>query len=535
MNGSEKQRIYMKAKLNGSLNDDDVTQTNAEEYTEMTEETDDANPDLTGDPTDDDQKRRRYLLLKTLVLGLIWAANGAFSGITVATIPDLKYRVHVNYEELSRALAAFGLGVIVAAPLGGVMSDRWIRGRDVQIVSFLGLTAITIGVRPWIESLWFLGVMVCLEGFFRGLFVPGMNNMLDRLWGKDIGLPRHLMSVCWVIGELVSPLICKPFFLDLPEDCDTMNASLDCIPVDQNNMTRRQEASIDAEVMSEIEYPYLIITLWATVPIVLLSLFYYFDRTSGQKYYKQLKSSSTTSEKSSFPSWREIFSPKFCGQGSTSFGVVIIMLLFMYYFACEFMATPFYKFIMAYAVEKIGMSKSEAATLMILIRIIAIFLGIVWGALTRCIRIQFLLFIQIFGELAVVIYFNIVEIHTKTQLYAFIVAFSVMSVGNWATGITWGLRYIEFSSLIYTVIEVSAAIASLVSTWATGYVLEYGGHEAMLRLQLGSNIAFCFVVIVMQIVGSWKGEKFKDKNVNDVGCLNLCDRKSPLLSDQDDG
>ncbi|CAH1800394.1 unnamed protein product [Owenia fusiformis] len=509
------------------------------------------------------KERRKYLITKTIVLGLIWMTGGSYSGLTVATIPDLKLRVGSDYEEFSRALAAAGLGIFVSAPLGGVLADRWVRGRDAQIITFVALAGVFTVVRPWITNLWMFGVFMWLDGFVLGIYSPGKNNMLDKLWGSGIGLPRHLMSVCYLIGTVLAPLICRPFFLmhDVSDGSVNCNDSDDSICLNTTNKWLNdthfaKSANVDAinatfpnitndtenvipngniagysnEISSPIEYPYMIIVSWTIIPLVLLGIFYYRDPTSGQKYYTQNGEITNGAFKKETPTWKSIFSPKTCGQGSSVFGMGIIFVLCLYYFALAFKGRPFHEFIMAYAVDKIGMSKADAAVIMVVGRLISIVAGIIWGTLTRFIPIQVLLFIQIFTELAIVIYFNYVEIHTSAALYGFIAGMSVCSAPNWASGITWGLRYLEFSSLVYTFIELSASSAGILSTWATGYVLEYGGHEAMLRLQLGGNVVLCVVVIIMQIVASCKGEKFKKAESYEMKEMgDHSDAKTPLL------
>ncbi|CAH1800395.1 unnamed protein product [Owenia fusiformis] len=552
------------------------------------------------------KERRKYLITKTIVLGLIWMTGGCYSGLTVATVPDLKLRIGSDYEEFSRALAAAGLGVLISAPLGGVLADRkvslglfisaplggvladrwcasrkaslglfmsaplggvladrWVRGRDAQIITFVALAAVFTVVRPWITNLWMFGVIMWLDGFVTGIYSPGKNNMLDKLWGSGIGLPRHLMSVCSVIGTVLAPLICRPFFLthdvsDGSVNCNdsddsiclngtnkwlndtriAKSANVDAINATFRNITNDTEnvvpngniAGYSNEISSPIEYPYMIIVSWTIIPLVLLGIFYYRDPTSGQKYYTQNGEINNGAFKKETPTWKSIFSPKTCGQGSSVFGMGIIFVLCLYYFSLAFKSKPFYEFIMAYAVDKIGMSKADAAVMMVVGRLISIVAGIIWGTMTRFIPIQVLLIIQVFTELAIVIYFNYVEIHTSAALYGFIVAIRVLSAANWASGITWGLRYLEFSSLVYTFIELSASSAGILSTWATGYVLEYGDNEAMLRLRLGGNVVLCVVVIIMQIVASSKGEKFKKAESYEMKEMgDHSDAKTPLL------
>ncbi|CAH1791769.1 unnamed protein product [Owenia fusiformis] len=361
---------------------------------------------------------RKYVIGKTFALGFTWLLWGGFSSLVTTTLPDIRMRVDVDYEELSRAMAAGSIGALFGHPVGGVVADRWVRARDLHIIVFCSLQVFTVAIRPWVRHLWVLGVLTFSEGFFSGFFSNGMNNMFDRLWGERVAGPRHAMSTVWTVGELVAPLLCRPFYLKsegdiipteglanassaitnssvIVQDCllgtqdnnvtivnhnlslpviNTMNATLtsmnltNCSLYAGVNMTGNNTSNntMDEEIWTAIEYPYLILTVFTIFPIIAVCGFYYKDRTSGEKYYAKsahLDNHKRGHDEDKPVPLRQIFSFKRCGQGSNAFGGILFLLICLYYFTLCFTATPFGNFIMAYSVDTLGFTKSEASLL----------------------------------------------------------------------------------------------------------------------------------------------------------------------------
>ena len=94
--------------------------------------------------------------------------QGMFLEIVGPTMIDLKYRVGINYEEISRALLARSLGYLFGALLNGALTD--LLPYHVELVAAVGfaLTSVGIALTPWSRVLWFLSACFVLQGYGQG-------------------------------------------------------------------------------------------------------------------------------------------------------------------------------------------------------------------------------------------------------------------------------------------------------------------------------------------------------------------------------
>ena len=62
--------------------------------------------------------------------------------VTGPCIPDLKDKLGLNYEEISRAMVGTSVGLIVAAIIGGLLHERFYKHGDLlmAIGTFVGAT-----------------------------------------------------------------------------------------------------------------------------------------------------------------------------------------------------------------------------------------------------------------------------------------------------------------------------------------------------------------------------------------------------------
>lgn len=102
-----------------------------------------------------------------------------FLEIVGPTLPDLKSRVGVNYEEMSRALMVRSLGYLFASLLNGVITDLF--PFHVELIASAGYACVVIGVAlaPWSRALWVLAVCFFLQGCGQGgMDVCTLNNII---------------------------------------------------------------------------------------------------------------------------------------------------------------------------------------------------------------------------------------------------------------------------------------------------------------------------------------------------------------------
>ncbi len=99
--------------------------------------------------------------------------KGLFNEVVGPTLPDLKARIGVNYEEIARVLSARSAGLFLGSVSGGMLYDRFTRKRDLILAASLLISGTMILVAPWCPELWLLGVMFHLMGHGHGLLTTG--------------------------------------------------------------------------------------------------------------------------------------------------------------------------------------------------------------------------------------------------------------------------------------------------------------------------------------------------------------------------
>ncbi|CAH1798360.1 unnamed protein product, partial [Owenia fusiformis] len=125
-----------------------------------------------------------YRMAKTLLIITSWIINGMLLSIRYPTMPDLRARLGVNYEELSRALIGRDVGWAVGSFIAGITYDKFQSTWDLQLAVGFFIEAIAVGIKPWCNGLAVLGLSYWAEGVSHGLYGLVGNAMMIALWGK---------------------------------------------------------------------------------------------------------------------------------------------------------------------------------------------------------------------------------------------------------------------------------------------------------------------------------------------------------------
>ena len=91
------------------------------------------------------------------------------------TLPDLKDMLKVNYEQISQALVAQSLGVLIGSLIGGYIHDRFPRSTDLfTAVSFSAVGLATI-LTPIGKTLPVVSAMFGVVGIAKGIIDTGIH------------------------------------------------------------------------------------------------------------------------------------------------------------------------------------------------------------------------------------------------------------------------------------------------------------------------------------------------------------------------
>ena len=89
------------------------------------------------------------------------------------TLPDLKDRMRVNYEEVSRVLVGRGIGSLIGAVVGGFINERFYRLIDLFMAVCLVLLSVSTIVIPFSRVLALTAAMFAVNGFADGFINTG--------------------------------------------------------------------------------------------------------------------------------------------------------------------------------------------------------------------------------------------------------------------------------------------------------------------------------------------------------------------------
>jgi MFS family permease len=118
-------------------------------------------------------------------------------------------------DAAGRIVSLFGVGVLVAGPLGGTLADAI--GRRATMLLSLGLGAVVVGTIAFLRAQWLLGLFAFLAALTSELYRPAMNAAIadlvppaDRV--RAYGLVYWAVNLGWSISLSVAGLVAERGF-----------------------------------------------------------------------------------------------------------------------------------------------------------------------------------------------------------------------------------------------------------------------------------------------------------------------------------
>ncbi|CAH1798354.1 unnamed protein product [Owenia fusiformis] len=489
------------------MHTNNMSKMDSSSYTKISEKVDFYNTKIKEGEEDEDgesakkntalcNKRQYYRIAKTVVIVLTWIVNGMLQGIRWPTMPDLRSRLGVNYEELSRALIGREVGWAMGSLIAGITYDKFQSTWDLQLAVGFFIEALAVGIKPWCNGLVLLGLSYWVEGVSHGLYGLVGNAMMIALWGKHTPSPMHSMHFGWRVGTFVAPLLAYPFLSGRIEVPMLINSTANLGTINSTyTMPTNGTGSILTE--SEIIYPYLITTAFGILASLAYLCFYLAPRPDGIKYTNTAKSQEM----------KKFLSPASCAGGNMSFGVLMMVFLTWYYFYCDALGAIFVNFHTAVATESLNMTEQEAA----LVNSASIGTGI--GAnfliiiLAKFIPMPLLIFTELHGILVVSIIAVFLLLKDVTGFWILSCTFRVFITALWAGGMAWSEKYIEITGAAIMLWDIGAGIGGVVFTYLGGYLLTSHGAMGIIWMDLSGAIFMCLLFYVTQFTMSRHGHK----------------------------
>ena len=181
--------------------------------------------------------------------------------------------------------------------------------------------------------------------------------MTMHLWGEATASPMNAVHFGFGLGAILAPQLAMPFL-----SSDTKAADSDITTI-LNGTSTNQSKTLAAVYLNTTEptpreetdarlvYPYTIIALIGIIFTVMMAVFYVVGPPSGFPARKPVKS-------------KVLFSPSSCAGGRLLYGLMLFILLFVYFIQAVGGERAYGKFLFTYAVDgQLNFTKRSAAIL----------------------------------------------------------------------------------------------------------------------------------------------------------------------------
>ncbi|XP_078614156.1 sodium-dependent glucose transporter 1-like [Branchiostoma floridae x Branchiostoma japonicum] len=425
------------------------------------------------------RQARDYRVIRTASLSLAWFCMSLYVSIVGPTMIDLKDRIGVDYEEISRVLVSETVGFFLATVTGGIFLDFQPKYAYGVLGSAFFLAGVGTAGTPFTTSLGGLGFLQHLAGWGHGLTNAAGTVVCARLWGDKASAPMHAMHAGYPIGAFIIPLIVIPY---LSPDR----------PAAVNGTTAPPLTVEEAWRLSKIQWPYVGVSVAQFIMCILFAFYQYQEMVSFDK-------SKTNKAPKSFSAF---LSPGRFMKGKGKKALFLLGLLFLYYTFLKLNRNAFTQYMVSYMVETNMFSKADANVVYSTFWISYASMRWVSIAAAAWVPVHIMLSVEITGLFISSIVLAVWGATNKTVFWAFTCILGLSVAPIFPGGTAWANRYLDASSIVFAICLIGASVGGTVSNYLTGYLFEYVGPRSMLYFFMGCGCALLPTFAVMQITVS---------------------------------
>ena len=182
--------------------------------------------------------------------------------------------------------------------------------------------------------------------------------MTMHLWGEATASPMNAVHFGFGLGAILAPQLALPF---LSPDAKAGNSETSTSVNETSNQTESfthmfydlnsTGDTLHGDSEAQLVYPYTIIALIGIIFTIMMVVFYVVGPPRGFPIRKPVKS-------------KVLFSPSSCAGGRLLYGLILFILLFLYFIQAVGGERAYGKFLFTYAVDSpLNFTKRSAATL----------------------------------------------------------------------------------------------------------------------------------------------------------------------------
>lgn len=150
----------------------------------------------------------KVFLIYTIANFLNQIAYGCNNSIVGSALTDLQYVYHTNLTGISMVASLTALGYMLGSFVGWLY--RWVN-RQVLILIFIAVHAITIAMVPFCGHLWLLLLNMTFNGMGAGSWDSSNNIWLVEMWPDSSSAVLQGSKFFYGLGTVLGPLLGSPF------------------------------------------------------------------------------------------------------------------------------------------------------------------------------------------------------------------------------------------------------------------------------------------------------------------------------------
>ncbi|CAM1313984.1 MFSD4 (predicted) [Pycnogonum litorale] len=196
---------------------------------------------------------------KTLAYCSVFWSFGMGVSFLGPTILDLGCKTGHVLADVSWIFFIQAFSILLGSAVAGPFIKKF-TAEPILVVATITI-ATTLSIIPFCSGLHVLGTVLAVMGFFMGAIDTTANVSMIKLYGQDVSPFIHALHFCYGLGAFVSPMIAKPFLLNM--DCssfvDNSTESHDLLP--ENVSLLPANSLADAQDKTRVNYAFWIMSM----------------------------------------------------------------------------------------------------------------------------------------------------------------------------------------------------------------------------------------------------------------------------------
>ena len=447
-----------------------------------------------------------HKFIKQMVLFLLWISMGYGRGLAGPVLPDLKEKFQCNYEEIGRAAAASAIGFVGGCLTGGIVHERWHEHTDLAMAIAILIGGIAASAIPWVPSLGLLIVLFIIVGFAGAVQNTGGNTMVLDLWGERAASAMFTLHLGYGIGAFLAPIIAEPF-LSAKIGEHVIKTNISSLDYDTTSNETNITAGNWTNTTTVVD---IIRPARLTFPFALEGFLDIFFAIAFLMYYIKGPPKDMAVKKGA-SNLKDLFNPAQCTAGNSLYGVLILVLLFMFYIQAIGGELVFGQFLYAFATESdVNFTTSQAANLTAVFYLCHLSGRALGAVLSKFLSINIILIIDVAGLLASTVFLSMFGFSVPLALWIGTGLIGLLCSFVYPAGMIWANLYMDVNSMVIMVTMFGGAVGFIIYTYLGGYLIQYVSMQSFLYLETAYAVILAVVFLLMFLLGKKYGLK-KDR------------------------